>query len=218
MKLGTWVHTQRIQYRKFSSGKKGGPVSEEEVTKLLSGQTASLTEEEKDTMKSCQGEEVTFRLTDSRRKRLEKAGFVWSAREGEKGAEIARITRNTYDDQWDNMFEKLREFKEKHGHCLVPKRHKENPKLGTWVDTQRVQYKKLQKALAQQDKSIKTVGDDQQSERLLPNSSSKPLVGRLTKDRIKRLQSLNFVWSIRDDWQKHYEELKGMLWMEVYML
>ena len=39
--------------------------------------------------------------------------------------------------------------------------------------------------------------------------SPKPLVGRLTDDRIRRLQDLGFVWSLRDDWQKHYEELKG---------
>jgi hypothetical protein len=57
------------------------------------------------------GEEVSYRLTDSRRKRLEEIGFVWSARDGEKGTEIGRITRNSYDDQWDVMFEKLEEYK-----------------------------------------------------------------------------------------------------------
>lgn len=36
-----------------------------------------------------------------------------------------------------------------------------------------------------------------------------PLVGRLTQERIQRLQNLGFVWSLRDDWAKHYEELKG---------
>lgn len=41
-----------------------------------------------------------------------------------------------------------------------------------------------------------------------PGSSSKPLVGRLTDERIRRLDELGFVWSIRDDWQKHYDELK----------
>lgn len=45
-----------------------------------------------------------------------------------------------------------------------------------------------------------------------PNGSlgvaPKPLVGRLTVDRIRRLEQLGFVWSLRDDWQKHYEELK----------
>jgi hypothetical protein len=61
------------------------------------------------------GEDVSYRLTDSRRKRLEEIGFVWSARDGEKGTEIGRITRNSYDDQWDVMFEKLEEYKRNTG-------------------------------------------------------------------------------------------------------
>ena len=32
--------------------------------------------------------------------------------------------------------------------------------------------------------------------------STKPLVGRLTDERIRRLQEIGFVWSLRDDWQK----------------
>jgi hypothetical protein len=39
--------------------------------------------------------------------------------------------------------------------------------------------------------------------------SPKPLIGRLTDGRIRRLQNLGFVWSLRDDWQKHFDELKG---------
>lgn len=33
--------------------------------------------------------------------------------------------------------------------------------------------------------------------------------GRLNEDRMSRLESLGFVWSLRDDWQKHYKELKA---------
>jgi hypothetical protein len=54
MKLGTWVHTQRIQYRK-----------------LIAGNQAVLTEEEISTMKAC-GDEITYRLTAERRQRLEE--------------------------------------------------------------------------------------------------------------------------------------------------
>jgi hypothetical protein len=32
-------------------------------------------------------------------------------------------------------------------------------------------------------------------------------VGRLTLDRIAKLESLGFIWSLRDDWLKHYNEL-----------
>lgn len=41
------------------------------------------------------------------------------------------------------------------------------------------------------------------------SETATPLVGRLTQERIHRLQNLGFVWSLRDDWAKHYEELKG---------
>ena len=58
-----------------------------------------LTEEEINVMKSC-GDEVSYRLTEERRARLESIKFVWNMREGEKGAEPGRITRNSYDDQW----------------------------------------------------------------------------------------------------------------------
>eukprot|EP00529_Nitzschia_sp_RCC80_P008070 CAMPEP_0113486452 /NCGR_PEP_ID=MMETSP0014_2-20120614/25004_1 /TAXON_ID=2857 /ORGANISM="Nitzschia sp." /LENGTH=1315 /DNA_ID=CAMNT_0000380125 /DNA_START=307 /DNA_END=4254 /DNA_ORIENTATION=+ /assembly_acc=CAM_ASM_000159 len=213
--LGTWVHTQRIQYRtKYRKPTKNVALSEEEVSAL----------------KSC-GDEVTYRLTDERRQRLEDIGFVWSAREGEKGPDSGRITRNSYDDQWDSMFEQLKEYKAKFGNCLVPKRYKDNPKLGTWCDTQRVQRKKLMKKLS--EKMSKTPGGNGSSEAPsetavsrdgyesapatssgtssppnTPGSSSKPLVGRLTDERIRRLSDIGFVWEIRNDWQKHYDELK----------
>lgn len=216
VKLGTWVHTQRIQYRKLIAGRKGGPAAEP------GSDSNSESKEDNDGVPVIKPEEeVTYRLTEERRKRLEEVGFVWSAREGEKGNEASRITRNSYDDQWDSMFEKLKEYKEKFGHCLVPKRFKDNPKLGTWVDTQRVQFKKLKKKLASQGKTYE-VGKDQAvieqqqsgaaSQVTTPSVvSPKPLVGRLTDERIRRLQNLGFVWSLRDDWQKHYEELKGTL-------
>lgn len=37
----------------------------------------------------------------------------------------------------------------------------------------------------------------------------KTTVGRLTEERIRRLDELGFAWSLRDDWNKHYEELRA---------
>lgn len=221
-KLGTWVHTQRIQFRKLTTGENGGENGRTSPT-----QSAGATEEGI----------LPFRLTEKRRQRLEEVGFCWSAREGEKSAaaELSegggagpfyhRITRNSYDDQWDVMFALLEEYKRQHGDCLVPKRYAPNPKLGTWVDTQRVQYKKLQKKVAEMQHQKRSIppggivdysdesGDLAESPKYVPTSESSanpsPLVGRLTQDRIRRLQDLGFVWSLRDDWAKHYEELKG---------
>ena len=60
--------------------------------------------------------------------------------------------------------------------CLVPKRYQDDPKLGTWVETQRVQYKKLQ----QQD-----------GESITPNN-------RLNAERLEKLESAGFAWSAKN--------------------
>lgn len=105
-------------------------------------------------LKLSKEDEISFRLTDERRRKLEEIGFVWSVRESDAKTDQARMTRNSYDDLWDAMYERLKAFKEKYGvsklpgqyvlvslmlkmyllqNCLVPKRSKEDPKLGTWV-------------------------------------------------------------------------------------
>ena len=43
--------------------------------------------------------------------------------------------------QWSERFEELVEFKNVHGHCLVPHSHPSNPQLSKWVIRQRYQYK-----------------------------------------------------------------------------
>ena len=93
------MHTQRVQHRKLISGGKETDVGTENAADY-----------------QLPGEEISYRLTDERRKRLEEIGFVWSAREGDKAAE--RVTRNSYDSQWDAMFSRLLEYKAKNGDCL----------------------------------------------------------------------------------------------------
>lgn len=61
------------------------------------------------------------KLSSERKSRLEGLGFVWD-------------TRETY---WEQMFAALVDFKEQHGHCNVPAKWDQNPKLGTWVTAQR---------------------------------------------------------------------------------
>ena len=60
-------------------------------------------------------------LDSDRISRLESIGFVWDA----------------FDKQWEEMFAKLEEYHRENGDCLVPRRYKEDPSLGIWVDTQR---------------------------------------------------------------------------------
>jgi hypothetical protein len=58
---------------------------------------------------------------------------------------------------------------------LVPKRYQDDPKLGTWVETQRVQHKKLQ----------------QDGEAVTPNN-------RLNAERLAKLESVGFAWSAKN--------------------
>jgi Helicase associated domain len=44
-----------------------------------------------------------------------------------------------HQEQWNEMLERLAAYKAWQGNCLVPKRYAEDPRLGTWVETQRVQ-------------------------------------------------------------------------------
>lgn len=61
-------------------------------------------------------------LSEDRRQRLAKLGFVWEI----------------LSDQWENGFSYLIAYKEREGHCYVPKLHIENTfKLGNWVHNQR---------------------------------------------------------------------------------
>lgn len=89
------------------------------------------------------------------------------------------------------------------------------------MDTQRVQYKKWLRKIAQLQHR-KEIAHERQRDQIIDDNISigstgkdslsntgVPLVGRLTQERIQRLQNLGFVWSLRDDWAKHYEELKG---------
>ena len=103
IKLGVWVHTQRTQFRKLVNVKRGSMDSAGLTTEVIPDVTLP------------KGEEASFRLTEDRRKRLEEAGFVWSAREGDSKADQNRLTRNSYDDLWDTMFARLVAYKNKHG-------------------------------------------------------------------------------------------------------
>ena len=64
------------------------------------------------------------RLEAERKAKLDSIGFVWEVRPDP-------------DDQWNEMFEKLKAYKHKHGDCLVPQRYNKDRALGLWVMTQR---------------------------------------------------------------------------------
>jgi hypothetical protein len=199
-KLGAWVHSQRQSlHRKRKTDRKSNTVS--------GGDAGLGTDTDDIKVMTTAAHETSFPIVEDRRVRLESIGFVWNVRGSENGKEGCRIGRNSFDDQWDAMYNQLKAYKDKYGDCLVPKRFSENHKLATWVGSQRVKLKKLKKGLAEE---LIVNAEFRQKEALGDPSTVpvEPAIGRITDYRIRSLDDLGFVWSVRDDWQKHYEELK----------
>ena len=88
------------------------------------------------------------------------------------------------DPGWEEQFFALKAYQRGTGHCKVPARYKANPKLGRWVMTQRRQFTLLMQGY--------------------PSA--------LTAERIQRLESIGFTWSIRPEpiktWNRKFQELK----------
>lgn len=66
------------------------------------------------------------KLDQVKKNQLEMLNFSWSPLE----------------DNWNNYFKLLVEYKEIYGDCYVPAKYKENPQLGTWANEQRKFYKR----------------------------------------------------------------------------
>lgn len=86
---------------------------------------------------------------------------------------------------WEDRFEELVTFKEKHGHCLVPTK---SLGLGSWCHNQRQNYKKFKN-------NQKQSGE---------NNSSK-----INAEKIAALNKIGFVWDCqKSSWDLRYEELR----------
>ena len=94
---------------------------------------------------------------------------------------------NTFEEKWKQRLKELKAYKKKHGDCLVPKNYEHNRKLGSWVSTQRQEYKNWLKGLH----------------------------SNLTQERIDQLNDIDFVWEVgigvqnKDDtaWGQRLKEL-----------
>eukprot|EP00526_Cylindrotheca_closterium_P011882 CAMPEP_0113605450 /NCGR_PEP_ID=MMETSP0017_2-20120614/2335_1 /TAXON_ID=2856 /ORGANISM="Cylindrotheca closterium" /LENGTH=473 /DNA_ID=CAMNT_0000513943 /DNA_START=116 /DNA_END=1537 /DNA_ORIENTATION=+ /assembly_acc=CAM_ASM_000147 len=91
-----------------------------------------------------------------------------------------------HNDKWMEQWGQLKEYRKKHGDCLVPTHYAENPKLGRWVHTQRHQNRMRLKG----KKSCMTI------------------------ERFELLNQLDFAWVVRATlerpratWQQRFEEL-----------
>ena len=61
-------------------------------------------------------------IPQGRKDLLDEIGFIW---------------RVKADENWLQQYEKLVEFKQKSGHCIVPVKYERDKALGRWVATQR---------------------------------------------------------------------------------
>jgi hypothetical protein len=91
----------------------------------------------------------------------------------------------------------LIDYKNRFGDCLVPSRYEPNTKLGKWVETQRYEYTKMQRA-ANGLAELKDPLDGEDKPR-----SNYP---RLTEERLKRLESIGFEWKVKYKMKRYYDK------------
>jgi hypothetical protein len=90
------------------------------------------------------------------------------------------VLKLTRPDQWNDRFQELADFRQRHGHSLVPHGHPESPSLALWVKRQRKQYK-----LHKEGKHC-----------------------TMTAEREAALEQLDFVWdSHAATWDERFKEL-----------
>jgi hypothetical protein len=70
-------------------------------------------------------------LSEDRIRRLDELNFEWNP--------LAGYAKSRADAAWNIKFEELCAFRNERGHCNVPVPFAENPSLGIWVRTQRLQ-------------------------------------------------------------------------------
>ena len=91
------------------------------------------------------------------------------------------------EEHWKQRLKELKAYKQKHGDCLVPQHYEHNRKLGTWVHTQRKEYKKWLKGVH----------------------------SNISEERIDQLNEIDFVWEVGTTskpndtvWKQRFNELK----------
>lgn len=61
-----------------------------------------------------------------------KDGAMATKKEGHENNASKSQPGKKLQAKWDEMFERLLEYKAEHGHCLVPNRYAKDPQLGSW--------------------------------------------------------------------------------------
>lgn len=111
-------------------------------------------------------------LTDDQKTQLEAIGFEWRPGGSQSNEET-----------WHNMFDQLRAYADEHGDCKVPQK---KGKLGGWCDRQRKRYRATMQA-----REFWAQHPGQKAPSLVHNTE-------ITDDQIAALDSIGFVWSLRE--------------------
>mmetsp|Transcript_11540 Transcript_11540/g.15381 ORF Transcript_11540/g.15381 Transcript_11540/m.15381 type:complete len:476 (-) Transcript_11540:183-1610(-) len=133
------------------------------------------------------------RLTDERITALEELGFQWvrPSKGSNSKKEMDDLEEEGIKDpteekgfaaNWSRWYEKLRKYKEEHGHTRVNVKDAEYAGLGTWVSKQRVLYR----------------------QRLAGKNR------RITDERVNMLEKLNFDWNLSYGKQKKSSQKENM--------
>ena len=126
-------------------------------------------------------------LTEDRRAALDALGFIWDPKEDE------------FNRQWEERFDQLVAYKEKHGTTVIPV--KEETGLGRWASTQRDAHTLYVKKKSGQ------LQNDIQSGKVKPPKKCRIM----SEEHYQKLKSIGFVFSIYKPgggWDSKYEELK----------
>ena len=102
----------------------------------------------KDHKRFVSGQKTT--ITHAKVTELQSMGFKW----------------DLHGAMWNQRLDELKVFRVKHGHCDIPQRFADNPSLGRWVNTQRLQQRLR--------------SDGKKSD--------------MTEERYQKLSNLGFVW------------------------
>ena len=78
------------------------------------------------------------KVTPERKAKLDELGFVWSVWSPKEKPK--KGTNSNAERKWEHMFEKLKDYKVKHGDCRVPYNFVQDTSLAMWVSTQRREY------------------------------------------------------------------------------
>ena len=170
LNLQYWIGKQRVEYEKFNEGQPSRMTAERLVRLAGAGFTFKAKQkmlwEDRATQwrdhkaqnagadpkrnsldglgKWCTDQRVKYHkfqkgepsnLTEEKIQKLTEWGFHWEYK-------LKRATNPEPVRPWNYRLGQLKEFKEEHGHCLVPQHF---PALGNWVHTQRMDYRKFVK-------------------------------------------------------------------------